>query len=60
MAGKYLASAVLTPVKGGFSWRVTWMPVSGQTEDGWIAVEVRGVVYEGVLEIKSTRSDQFG
>ena len=35
-------------------------PVEKNKEDGWIAVEVRGVVYEGVLEIKSTRSDQFG
>jgi hypothetical protein len=35
-------------------------PAEKNKEDGWITVEVRGVVYEGVLEIKSTRADQFG
>jgi len=34
-------------------------PVEKNKEDGWITVEVRGVVYEGVLEIKSTKSEQF-
>ena len=29
-------------------------------EDGWITVKVDGIVYEGVLEIKSTKSGQFG
>jgi hypothetical protein len=28
-------------------------------EDGWIVVSLNGKNYEGVLEIKSTRSDQF-
>lgn len=29
-------------------------------EDGWITVQVAGTTYEGVLEIKSTKNDQFG
>lgn len=29
-------------------------------EDGWMAVKVGDKTYEGVLEIKSTRRDQFG
>jgi hypothetical protein len=29
-------------------------------EDGWITVQVAGTIYEGVLEIKSTKNDQFG
>lgn len=29
-------------------------------EDGWVAVQVSGKTYEGVLEVKSTRNDQFG
>jgi len=29
-------------------------------EDGWLKVEVDGAIYEGVLEVKSTRNDQFG
>jgi hypothetical protein len=35
-------------------------PVEKNKEDGWLTIEVGGVVYEGVLEIKSTKSDQFG
>jgi len=29
-------------------------------EDGWVTVEVGGVLYEGVLEITGTRATQFG
>ena len=29
-------------------------------EDGWIVVHVGDKAYEGVLEVKSTRSDEFG
>lgn len=29
-------------------------------EDGWIKVNIEGKIYEGVLEIKSTKSEQFG
>ena len=29
-------------------------------EDGWITVQVAGTIYEGVLEIKSAKNDQFG
>ncbi|MBI4548041.1 MAG: hypothetical protein HY707_08680 [Ignavibacteriae bacterium] len=29
-------------------------------EDGWITVQIGEVVYEGVLEIKSTTTEQFG
>jgi len=35
-------------------------PKEANKEDGWVTVNVEGQVYEGVLEIKSTRSAQFG
>jgi len=35
-------------------------PVEKNKEDGWITVKIGDVVYEGVIEIKSTKSDQFG
>lgn len=35
-------------------------PAEKNKEDGWIVVKVTDTTYEGVLEIKSTRSDQFG
>jgi len=35
-------------------------PTEKNKEDGWIVVEVEDKTYEGVLEIKSTRSDTFG
>lgn len=35
-------------------------PTEKNKEDGWIVVKVGDVTYEGVLEIKSTRSDTFG
>lgn len=35
-------------------------PEEKNKEDGWIVVKVGDTTYEGVLEIKSTRSDQFG
>jgi hypothetical protein len=34
-------------------------PVEKNKEDGWIAIQVAGKTYEGVLEIKSAKSDQF-
>jgi len=34
-------------------------PVEKNKEDGWIAIQVAGKNYEGVLEIKSAKSDQF-
>ncbi len=34
-------------------------PVEKNKEDGWIRIELAGKIYEGVLEIKSTKSDQF-
>lgn len=35
-------------------------PTEKNKEDGWIVVKVGDETYEGVLEIKSTRSDTFG
>ncbi len=35
-------------------------PDESNKEDGWITVNVKGKTYEGVLEIKSTRTEQFG
>jgi len=35
-------------------------PEEKNKEDGWIVVKVGDKTYEGVLEIKSTRSDEFG
>ncbi|HXB59032.1 MAG TPA: ferrous iron transport protein A [Candidatus Acidoferrales bacterium] len=35
-------------------------PAEKNKEDGWVTVEVGGIICEGVLEIKSTKSDQFG
>ena len=35
-------------------------PSEQNKEDGWIVVRVADKTYEGVLEIKSTRGDQFG
>jgi hypothetical protein len=34
-------------------------PQEKNKEDGWLTVDVGGKTYEGVLEIKSTRNDQF-
>ncbi|MDB6058053.1 MAG: hypothetical protein JWO95_1897 [Verrucomicrobiales bacterium] len=34
-------------------------PIEKNKEDGWMKVTARGITYEGVLEIKSTNSDQF-
>ena len=34
-------------------------PVEKNKEDGWVTIQVADKTYEGVLEIKSTRSDQF-
>jgi len=35
-------------------------PKENNKEDGWIKVNIEGKTYEGVLEIKSTKSIQFG
>ena len=35
-------------------------PKENNKEDGWIKVTIEGKIYEGVLEIKSTKSEQFG
>ncbi len=35
-------------------------PTEKNKEDGWVVVKVGNITYEGVLEIKSTRSDSFG
>lgn len=35
-------------------------PTEKNKEDGWIVVKVRETIFEGVLEVKSTRSDTFG
>jgi len=35
-------------------------PSEPNKEDGWVVVRVGDKTYEGVLEIKSTRGDQFG
>jgi len=35
-------------------------PKENNKEDGWIKVNIEGKTYEGVLEIKSTKSKQFG
>jgi hypothetical protein len=35
-------------------------PTEPNKEDGWITVSVGDQTFEGVLEVKSTRSDQFG
>jgi len=35
-------------------------PKENNKEDGWIKVIIGGKTYEGVLEIKSTKSEQFG
>jgi len=35
-------------------------PTEKNKEDGWLSVDVDGVTYEGVLEIKSTRKECFG
>lgn len=35
-------------------------PSESNKEDGWIVVRIGDKTYEGVLEIKSTRGDQFG
>jgi hypothetical protein len=34
-------------------------PVEKNKEDGWVTIQVGGTTYEGVLEIKSAKSDQF-
>jgi hypothetical protein len=34
-------------------------PVEKNKEDGWVTVQIQGKTYEGVLEIKSAKSDQF-
>jgi hypothetical protein len=34
-------------------------PIEKNKEDGWITIELAGKKYEGVLEIKSAKSDQF-
>lgn len=34
-------------------------PVEKNKEDGWVTIQVVGKTYEGVLEIKSAKSDQF-
>jgi hypothetical protein len=34
-------------------------PVEKNKEDGWVTIQVAGKTYEGVLEIKSAKSDQF-
>ena len=34
-------------------------PVEKNKEDGWITIQVAGKTFEGVLEIKSAKSDQF-
>ncbi|MFN7564361.1 MAG: hypothetical protein ACK5TH_21500, partial [Prosthecobacter sp.] len=34
-------------------------PVESNKEDGWITVRVGGLLFEGVLEIKSTKKDHF-
>jgi len=34
-------------------------PVEKNKEDGWVTIQVAGTSYEGVLEIKSAKSDQF-
>ena len=34
-------------------------PVEKNKEDGWITIQVAGKTYEGVLEIKSAKADQF-
>lgn len=34
-------------------------PVERDKEDGWLKVEIGGEIFEGVLEIKGTRKDQF-
>jgi hypothetical protein len=35
-------------------------PKEDNKEDGWIKLNIEGKIYEGVLEIKSTKSEQFG
>ncbi len=35
-------------------------PSEPNKEDGWLVVRVGEAIFEGVLEIKSTRNDQFG
>ncbi len=35
-------------------------PKENNKEDGWVKVNIEGKIYEGVLEIKSTKSEQFG
>jgi 6-pyruvoyl-tetrahydropterin synthase len=35
-------------------------PKENNKEDGWVKVNIEGKTYEGVLEIKSTKSAQFG
>jgi hypothetical protein len=35
-------------------------PTEKNKEDGWITIQVAETTYEGVLEIKSTKNDQFG
>jgi hypothetical protein len=34
-------------------------PAEKNKEDGWITIHVAGTTHEGVLEIKSAKSDQF-
>jgi hypothetical protein len=35
-------------------------PTENNKEDGWLTIQIAGTIYEGVLEIKSTKNDQFG
>jgi hypothetical protein len=35
-------------------------PTEAGKEDGWVTVHVSGKTFEGVLEVKSTKNDQFG
>jgi len=41
--GKYLTSATLDPIKGGYLWRFTWLPENGNNSDGWFMVNVSPV-----------------
>jgi hypothetical protein len=34
-------------------------PVEKNKEDGWVTIQISGTPFEGVLEIKSAKSDQF-
>jgi hypothetical protein len=55
---EYELEPVVRDILRGFGAHVE-DPSEPNKEDGWVSVKIGEKLYEGVLEIKSTRSDQF-